>query len=125
MRLALLDVMNIVQLAIMLGPLLGAAAGYLVDGETGATSGFVIPIGPRRLIPKPCWRLRMESWLRSLTQTNLRSSTRGCGGSPFSFRFSMCTQIARRLTDVSFIVSAMKDFVSMREIPIARQKTNR
>ena len=40
------DVMNIVQLAIMLGPLLGAAAGYLVDGVTGATSGFVIPIGP-------------------------------------------------------------------------------
>ena len=34
------------QLAIVLGPLLGAAAGYLVDGITGATSGFVIPIGP-------------------------------------------------------------------------------
>jgi hypothetical protein len=38
--------MDIVQLAFMLGPLLGAAAGYLVDGGTGATSGFVIPIGP-------------------------------------------------------------------------------
>jgi hypothetical protein len=38
--------MDIVQLAIMLGPLLGAAAGYLVDGVAGATSGFVIPIGP-------------------------------------------------------------------------------
>ena len=38
--------MDIVQLAFVLGPLLGAAAGYLVDGGTGATSGFVIPIGP-------------------------------------------------------------------------------
>lgn len=38
--------MDIVQLAIVLGPLLGAAAGYLVDGVTGATSGFVIPIDP-------------------------------------------------------------------------------
>jgi hypothetical protein len=38
--------MYILQLAILLGPLLGAAAGYLVDGITGATSGFVIPIGP-------------------------------------------------------------------------------
>jgi hypothetical protein len=38
--------MDILQLAILLGPLLGAAAGYLVDGITGATSGFVIPIGP-------------------------------------------------------------------------------
>ncbi len=37
--------MDILQLAILLGPLLGAAAGYLVDGITGATSGFVIPIG--------------------------------------------------------------------------------
>jgi hypothetical protein len=40
------DVMDITHLALMLGPLLGAAAGYLVDGATGATSGFVIPIGP-------------------------------------------------------------------------------
>jgi hypothetical protein len=40
------DVMDIVHLAIMLAPLLGAAAGYLIDGVTGATSGFVIPIGP-------------------------------------------------------------------------------
>jgi hypothetical protein len=46
MRLALLDVMDIVQLAWMFGRLLGAATGYLVDGATGATSGFVITIGP-------------------------------------------------------------------------------
>ena len=38
--------MDIVQLALVLGPLLGAAVGYLIDGVTGATSGFVIPIGP-------------------------------------------------------------------------------
>jgi len=38
--------MDIEQVALMVGPLLGAAAGYLVDGVTGATSGFVIPIGP-------------------------------------------------------------------------------
>ena len=38
--------MDILQLAIVLGPLLGAAAGYLIDGVTGATSGFVISIGP-------------------------------------------------------------------------------
>jgi hypothetical protein len=38
--------MDIVHLAFMLGPLLGAAAGYLVDCGTGAASGFVIPIGP-------------------------------------------------------------------------------
>ena len=38
--------MDIVQLAFMLGPLLGAAAGYLVDGVAGATSGFLIPMGP-------------------------------------------------------------------------------
>ena len=38
--------MDIVQLALMVSPLLGAAAGYLVDGLTGATSGFVIPMGP-------------------------------------------------------------------------------
>ena len=46
MRLALFGVMEIVRLAIVLGPLLGAAVGYLIDGVTGATSGFVIPIGP-------------------------------------------------------------------------------
>ena len=40
------DVMDIVHLVFMFGPLLGAAAGYLVDGVTGATSGFMIPIGP-------------------------------------------------------------------------------
>ena len=42
--------MDIVQLAFMLGPLFGAAAGYLVDGVTGATSGFVIPMGPLVLV---------------------------------------------------------------------------
>ena len=41
-----LNVMAVVHLAFMFGPLLGAAAGYLVDGVTGATSGFMIPIGP-------------------------------------------------------------------------------
>jgi hypothetical protein len=46
MRLAPLEVMDIVQLALVLGPLLGAAVGYLIDGITGAMSGFVIPIGP-------------------------------------------------------------------------------
>ena len=30
----------------MLFPVLGAAAGYLIDGAVGATSGFVIPLGP-------------------------------------------------------------------------------
>ena len=38
--------MAIVRLAFMFGPLLGAAAGYLVDGIPGATSGFLIPMGP-------------------------------------------------------------------------------
>jgi hypothetical protein len=38
--------MDIVHLAFMVSPLLGAAAGYLVDGITGATSGLVISIGP-------------------------------------------------------------------------------
>lgn len=38
--------MDIVHLAAMGSPLLGAAAGYLVDGLTGATSGFLIPLGP-------------------------------------------------------------------------------
>jgi hypothetical protein len=38
--------MAIVHLAFKFGPLLGAAAGYLVDGEAGATSGFLIPMGP-------------------------------------------------------------------------------
>jgi hypothetical protein len=32
--------------AFMVSPLLGAAAGYVIDGVTGATSGFVIPMGP-------------------------------------------------------------------------------
>lgn len=38
--------MDIAQLALMVGPLLGAAAGYLMDGMTGATAGFVLPMGP-------------------------------------------------------------------------------
>lgn len=38
--------MDIARLGFMCGPLLGAAAGYLVDGVSGATSGFVIPMGP-------------------------------------------------------------------------------
>jgi hypothetical protein len=38
--------MDSVHLTLMLGTLLGAAAGYLVDGVSGATSGFVISIGP-------------------------------------------------------------------------------
>jgi hypothetical protein len=38
--------MAIVYLAFMFGPLLGTAAGYLVGGITGATAGFVIPMGP-------------------------------------------------------------------------------
>jgi hypothetical protein len=31
---------------VMLLPLVGAVAGYLIDGAVGATSGFVIPLGP-------------------------------------------------------------------------------
>jgi F0F1-type ATP synthase assembly protein I len=38
--------MDIVHLVFMCGPLLGAVAGYLVDGITGATSGFMISMGP-------------------------------------------------------------------------------
>jgi hypothetical protein len=38
--------MDIANLAFTVGPLLGAAAGYLVDNITGATSGFVVLIGP-------------------------------------------------------------------------------
>ena len=38
--------MAIVHLAFMVSPLLGAAAGYLIGGVTGATSGFLIPMGP-------------------------------------------------------------------------------
>ena len=45
-RLAVLGVVDIVQVAFMFAPLLGAVVGYVVDGVTGATSGFVIPIGP-------------------------------------------------------------------------------
>ncbi len=39
-------VVDIVQKAFMFCPVLGAAAGYLVDGATGATSGFAILMGP-------------------------------------------------------------------------------
>ncbi|MGH7412694.1 MAG: hypothetical protein ACREKJ_00640 [Candidatus Rokuibacteriota bacterium] len=38
--------MDIVRRGFMLFPVLGAAVGYLVDGLTGATSGFLIPMGP-------------------------------------------------------------------------------
>ena len=38
--------MEIVNLILILGPLVGAAAGYLVDGAAGAMSGVAIPIGP-------------------------------------------------------------------------------
>jgi hypothetical protein len=38
--------MTIVHPAFMVSPLPWAAAGYLVDGITGAPSGFVIPMGP-------------------------------------------------------------------------------
>jgi len=38
--------MAIVHLAVMATPQLGAAAGYLVDGATGATAGFLTPMGP-------------------------------------------------------------------------------
>jgi hypothetical protein len=41
-----LNAVDIVQKACMFCPVLGAAAGYLVDGVTGATSGFLIPMGP-------------------------------------------------------------------------------
>ncbi|HUM15854.1 MAG TPA: hypothetical protein VL086_09205 [Candidatus Nitrosotalea sp.] len=38
--------MEIVQKVLIFFPLLGAGAGYLIDGVTGATTGFVIPTGP-------------------------------------------------------------------------------
>ena len=38
--------MDIAQLALMVGPLLGAGVGYLVYGIIGATTGLVIPMGP-------------------------------------------------------------------------------
>ena len=34
------------QLVLMFSPLVGAAAGYVADGVTGAMSGFVVPMGP-------------------------------------------------------------------------------
>lgn len=42
----MLGVMDITQGALMAGPLLGAAAGYLVDGITRAPAGIMIPLGP-------------------------------------------------------------------------------
>ena len=36
----------IMEKLLAFSPLLGAAAGYPVDGVTGATTGFVIPTGP-------------------------------------------------------------------------------
>ena len=38
-------VVDIVQKALAFSPLLGAAAGYLVDGVAGAMPGFLIPMG--------------------------------------------------------------------------------
>ncbi|MGH7400694.1 MAG: hypothetical protein ACRELW_24485 [Candidatus Rokuibacteriota bacterium] len=42
--------MDITQRVCMLFPVLGAAVGYLVDGLTGATSGFLIPMGPSVMV---------------------------------------------------------------------------
>ncbi len=39
-------VVEIMRRALVFLPLLGAAAGYLVDGGHGAASGFVVPMGP-------------------------------------------------------------------------------
>ena len=38
--------MNITHWVLGSGPVLGAVIGYLADGATGATSGFLIPVGP-------------------------------------------------------------------------------
>ena len=37
---------DILRKALMFCPVLSAAAGYLVDGATGAMSGLLIPMGP-------------------------------------------------------------------------------
>jgi len=37
---------GILQRTVVFSPVLGAAVGYLVDGATGAASGFLIPTGP-------------------------------------------------------------------------------
>ena len=42
----MLGVMDIVHLALLASPLLGAAAAYLIDGVSGAVWGFVIPMRP-------------------------------------------------------------------------------
>jgi hypothetical protein len=34
------------QRALVLFPVIGAAAGYLLDGVVGAASGLLIPLGP-------------------------------------------------------------------------------
>ena len=38
--------MNIAHWLLGFGPVLGAVIGYLADGAMGATSGFLIPVGP-------------------------------------------------------------------------------
>lgn len=38
--------MDIAQLALVVGPLLWAAAGHLLGGIMGVTAGFVIPLRP-------------------------------------------------------------------------------
>jgi len=40
--LLLIRAVDILQLALLISPVLGAACGYLVDGVTGATSGLVM-----------------------------------------------------------------------------------
>lgn len=45
-RLAVLGLMDIAQLALVVGPLLWAAAGHLLGGIMGVTAGFVIPLRP-------------------------------------------------------------------------------
>jgi hypothetical protein len=41
-----LAVMSIAYWAFMGCPVFGAVIGYLAEGATGATSGFLIPAGP-------------------------------------------------------------------------------
>jgi hypothetical protein len=43
-------VVEIVRWAFTFCPVFGAAVGYLVDGVTGATSGFLVPVGPLVLV---------------------------------------------------------------------------
>jgi len=44
--LLLLTMMDIVQRVFVPCPVLGAAVGSLIDGATGAASGFLVPAGP-------------------------------------------------------------------------------